>query len=47
MFNLYFGNNSIKSKLCYVAKFLFINVGDHMLEVELISTFMGRLHRQS
>jgi hypothetical protein len=47
VFNLYFGNNSIKSRLSCIAKFLFINAGDHMLEVELVSIFKGGLHLQS
>jgi hypothetical protein len=44
---MYFGSNSIKSRLSYVVKFLFINAGDHMLEEELVSTFRGGLHLQS
>jgi hypothetical protein len=47
VFNMYFGSNSIKSRLSYVVKFLFINAGDHMLEEELVSTFRGGLHLQS
>jgi hypothetical protein len=47
VFNLNFGSNSIQSRLSYITKFLFINVGDHMLEVELVSSFRGGLHLQS